>query len=245
MRLSNPTSGKLIDMRHEEKYICSDKQLLLLEHRLKNFLPVDSNQKEDDYLIRSLYLDTMEDKFYHESLNGVYKRSKYRIRFYDLNSDFLRLERKDTIGALKSKTSQVCTKDWVDSYLETGKLADDEHPLLKELHILNRAEGLRPIAVIDYSRKAFVYETGNIRITFDRNISCSHNVAGVFDKNLVLTPVMPYGKHVLEVKYDGILPGYIARIVESACLERVSFSKYAYARNVIENNGRREEGYEY
>lgn len=245
MRLFKSAPERIITMRHEEKYICSDRQLTLLEHRLKSVMNYDTNQKGDAYLIRSLYLDTLDDRLYRESLNGMYRRHKYRIRFYDLQPDFIRLERKDTVGQLKSKTSAVCTQEMVSNYLKTGRMEDSDNELLKEVHVLNETEGLRPAAIIDYRRTAFTQETGNIRITFDRDISCSHNVDGFFEQDTVLVPVMPHGKHVLEVKYDGILPGYIAGLLEIGSLERISFSKYAYARNVIEYNGRREEGYEY
>lgn len=245
MRLYESTPGKLITMRHEEKYICSESQLLLIEHRLKNILSYDANTKDDSYLIRSLYLDTIDDRFYNESLNGLRKRRKFRIRYYDFQQDFIRLERKDTIGNLKSKTSVVCSYEDVAEFIKTGYFKDGDNPLLKEVHMLNVSEGLKPIAVIDYNRTAFTYELGNIRITFDRNISCSYHTDGMFDEKLVRIPVMPQGKHVLEVKYDGILPGYIAGVLEIGSLERISFSKYVYARNVMEYNGRREEGYEY
>ena len=62
---------------------------------------------------------------------------------------------------------------------------------------------------------------------------------------LFRNPLMPPGRHILEVKYDSILPGYIKRVLDTGRLERVSFSKYAYARSVIEGNGRKEDGYEF
>ena len=56
---------------------------------------------------------------------------------------------------------------------------------------------------------------------------------------------VPINRKILEVKYDGILPGYISRILNVESLERASYSKYVMSNNVLENNGRIEEVYEY
>lgn len=249
MRVSDAASGKLITMRHEEKFICSERQMQLLEARMRAVLQRDRHQTGPDYRIRSLYLDTCDDRLYRESLAGIGKRHKYRIRFYDMNAAFIRLERKDTIGNLKQKQSAAIIRDEVENLL-AGKGFHEpdyekENPILKEAYTLQQTEGLRPVAIVEYRRSAFTYPTGNIRITFDRNIACTDRVTDFLDPNALLIPVMPQGKHVLEVKYDGILPGFISEILNIGSLERISFSKYAYARNVIENNGRREEGYEF
>lgn len=245
MRLHDASHGRLITMRHEEKFICSDRQLFLLEHRLRSVLPPDGHQKGEGYRIRSLYLDTLDDRLYRESLNGVERRHKYRIRFYNLADDLFRLERKDTVGSLKQKVSARLSKEEVQAFLNGEGIDPKDTELLNEVHILQNAEGLRPVCVVDYFRTAFVYPLGNIRITFDRNISCTHRTMDFFREDALLLPVTPRGRHVLEVKFDGILPGFVAAALNIGELERISFSKYAYARNVIENNGRKEEGYEF
>ncbi len=250
MQVSDAASGKLITMRHEEKFICSDRQLQLLEFRLRSILQHDRHQTNEDYQIRSLYLDTYDDRLYRESLAGIKKRHKYRIRFYDMNEEFFRLERKDTMDRLKKKLSAPFSKEAVESLLFGDGFInpDDGEPgqeLLREVYALQQTEGLHPIAIVEYRRSAFTYPTGNVRITLDKNIACTYRIEDFLDPNALLITIMPQGKHVLEVKYDGILPGFIAKALNIVNLEQVSFSKYAYARNVIENNGRKEEGYEF
>ncbi len=234
-----------ITMRHEEKFICSDRQLAVLKSRLQTILPLDHHQTGEDYQIRSLYFDTFEDRYYQESLNGIKKRHKYRIRFYNMKDDFFRLERKDTDGRLKNKSIAPVDKDLVLNLLDGGGFTDSDNELLKEVYVLQQTEGLRPVSIVDYRRTAFTYPTGNIRVTFDRNISCTGKVTDLFDEHALLYPVMPYGKHVLEIKYDGILPGYIARALDIGSLQQISFSKYAYARSMMQGNGRKEDGYEF
>ena len=230
-------------MRHEEKFICSERQLTLIEHRIRVMLKKDSNQKNDDYRIRSLYYDTTDDRLYNESINGVDNRSKYRIRFYDMNKGFFRMERKDTVGCLKSKRSESVSCDYVESAIKGEVLPADKDGILNEVFTLGRTQLLRPVVIVDYRRSAYTYPIGNVRITFDRDISCTYRTEDFMNEHALLIPVMPYGKHILEVKYDGILPGFISSMIDIGDLERVSFSKYAYSRSVVNGNGRKEDGY--
>ena len=230
-------------MRHEEKFICPERELTLLDHRLRYLTSPDSHQAGDHYHIRSLYLDTADDRMYRESLDGVDLRSKYRIRFYNMQDDLIRLERKDTVGRLKRKHSVLIGRETVDNIISGKELkffAGDhpDHEVFRELCMLWQSEGLRPVIIVDYIRTAYLYPAGNVRITFDRNISCTLRTSDLMDPHAVLYPIMPMGMHILEVKYDGMLPGFLAKAIDMGNLKQVSFSKYAYSRIVTENNGR-------
>ena len=48
-----------------------------------------------------------------------------------------------------------------------------------------------------------------------------------------MTPVLPAGMHVLEVKYDEFLPDVIARQLEIGKLRKTAFSKYYLGRLAI------------
>lgn len=245
MQLSHVASGKLITMRHEEKFICSEKQLALLQSRIQALLPLDAHQDGEDYQIRSLYFDTFDDRLLRESIDGVKQRHKYRIRFYNMQPDLFRMERKDTDGRLKQKQSAAVDQALVSSLLAGNGFSDSDTELLREVYLLQQTEGLRPVTIVDYRRTAFTYPAGNIRITFDRNISSTQRIEDFLDPHALLYPVMPYGKHVLEVKYDGILPGFVASALDIGSLSQISFSKYAYARSLMEGNGRKEDGYDF
>ena len=95
--------AKEITMRHEEKYLCSESYLRILESRLQGFLSPDSNQDELGYEIRSLYFDTATERLYEEGLAGLEHRNKYRMRIYNGDSDVIKLEKKTSIRNLKKK----------------------------------------------------------------------------------------------------------------------------------------------
>lgn len=96
------------------------------------------------------------------------------------------------------------------------------------LYVEMASRQLRPRIIIEYERTAFVYPSGNVRITFDRNIAFSDRLADFMEDSIALTPVLGKGKHILEVKFDEFLPDFIAQLLELNTLERTSFSKFYY-----------------
>lgn len=250
--MRNPWEGaKEITMRHEEKYLCPEPWLAVLEHRLGGFLQQDKNQKDGSYSIRSLYFDTEEDRLYMESLDGVEKKDKYRLRFYNGSPDLFKLEKKTSVADLKKKLSSVVDCTSVRDILENGFNGSKEgvpyirDPVLRDFYFQEKSALLRPKIVIDYVRTAFVSEFGNIRITLDRNIRATGRVEAFLDDDTAMLPLLPEDINLLEVKYDGIFPGYLARLLNIGNLERMSFSKYVLCRDMIMNNGRKRGLYEF
>ena len=43
---------------------------------------------------------------------------------------------------------------------------------------------------------------------------------------------MEAGAHILEIKYDELLPDYIRKILDIGSLQRTAFSKYYFARQI-------------
>ena len=96
---------------------------------------------------------------------------------------------------------------------------------------------LRPTAIIEYERTAFVYPVGNVRVTFDRNIQTSSEYDSFFKEQYAKIPVLPVNQHILEVKYDELLPDFIAQTLELGNLEQTTFSKYYMGRKVLIERG--------
>ena len=82
------------------------------------------------------------------------------------------------------------------------------------------------------------YEITNIRITLDENISVSDDVSHFADGDYIRYPIQEKGQHVLEVKFDYILPGYIKHIVTGRNMVQSSFSKYSLGRKTLQKMGR-------
>lgn len=89
---------------------------------------------------------------------------------------------------------------------------------------------LSPKIIVEYDRKAFVYEPGNVRITLDRNIRGSMDIDAFAECRAPQFQYLQEENQVLEIKYDEFLPGFIAGILESGNMNQVSFSKYKLCR---------------
>ena len=108
--------------RNELKYYINNLQFEEIKKRLSFLLSTDKNSKEDgSYFIRSLYLDDYQDTSYYQVLNGISKREKYRIRYYNYDFSYICLEKKDKINNMTNKTSCIVTKEQVEDLL-SGKL---------------------------------------------------------------------------------------------------------------------------
>ena len=99
-------------MRHEYKHIINYGDYLALKSRLSIFMQTDKHSIDGQYKIRSIYFDDMNDSCYQDKLNGVNKRSKYRLRYYnndlsyiDDNITTIELNDKITIAGSSSNTN--------------------------------------------------------------------------------------------------------------------------------------------
>lgn len=217
--------------RVEDKYIITEDMLVYLNERLKQVMKPDENMSDGSYLIRSLYFDDIYNSCVNEIEGGLNHREKFRIRTYNNDSSLIKLELKGKTNGKTSKQSVTIDDELVKAIIDSGYVIDSDSPfLLKKLWTEQKMRLLAPVNIVEYERSAFVEGAGNVRITFDRNISASNNITAFFDDNICATPLMPAGQHILEVKYDELLPGYIRKIIDTGKLQRISYSKYYYSR---------------
>lgn len=226
-----------MEYRHELKFLVSEKQLELLRIKLKLMMKQDIHQQGDSYKIRSLYFDDFYDTCLKENENGVDNRKKYRIRIYNGRTDVIKLEKKIKFRGMTKKYSSTINLENCSQWMEANSLSclQCNSDLERELYFMHRTKGMKPVTIVEYERTAFVEERGNVRITFDRNISCSKALRQFTEEKIPLIPLLPTSQHILEVKYDEFLPDYIKEVMEIGTLQRSTFSKYVYARNYRKN----------
>ncbi len=224
--------------RHELKYICSDAELTSMQLRLSHLMKRDPHTREDGtYLVRSIYYDDYDNSCFEANENGDNDRKKWRIRSYNCNSDRISLECKRKLNGMIQKSGCIITGEQYDFLTDRNKLLHScryinasNPPLLNEFLLLCQTTALKPVVIVQYERRPFIYHEGNVRITFDRSISSSGDIEGFFDENLRVRPVMPVGTQLLEVKYDEFLPDSIYRTVQKRDMSNTSFSKYFLCR---------------
>ena len=112
---------------------------------------------------------------------------------------------------------------------------DSERKLLQTFSKDILSKGYTPKAIVDYERVAFVEPISNVRITIDRNISASAAYDEFLTGDYLRYPVQEKLRHVLEVKFDDILPSYIRGMIDECNLVQTSFSKYYLGRKQLKN----------
>ncbi len=102
--------------------------------------------------------------------------------------------------------------------------------MLKRFCVNMMTRFFSPRVIIDYERTAYVEQITNVRVTLDKNISVSDSTGDFLSGDYLRYPIQQKSEHVLEVKFDNILPGYIKNIITNKCLRQLSFSKYYLGR---------------
>ncbi len=223
--------------RHEYKFGIGVPELERLRLTAGILMGMDEHLRgRKAYQIRSVYFDDPEDSFYHMNEAGVDPRVKYRIRCYEGDDGFIRLEKKIKRCGMTRKESCMLSRELAD-LLINGQLPgigkDDlkAYPaLLNEFVLLMHTKLLRPKVMVVYDRSAYINRAGNVRVTFDTGISACVRCDKLFDRDIPLCPVMEPGRELMEVKYDELLPGYIKNSLDIAGLRQETFSKYYLCR---------------
>ena len=221
----------MTDYRHECKHILSAADLPGLRRRLQAVAQPDRHGTNGRYLVRSLYFDTPGDRALWEKLDGAARREKFRIRYYDLDPALIHLEKKCKWNSLGWKESVPLAAEQVQELLD-GHLewmARSPMPLVGELYREMRGRLLRLRTIVDYTREAYVFGPGNVRVTLDSGLRAGVGCAGFLRRDCATVPAGDVPA-VLEVKWDAVLPEIIRDAVQLEGRRTAAFSKYAACR---------------
>jgi hypothetical protein len=186
----------------------------------------------DSYFIRSLYFDDNRDSALYDKNAGVYSRRKYRVRIYNMHNDVIKLECKQKVG------EYICKESTAIDLEEYYSIINNDYSFLKQTKGLKKEyyhqfmeKGLRPRVIVDYDREAYVLNTSEVRITFDKNLRVGFNSNDIFSDNLITYGVYEIGAMILEVKFNEFLPDYVIQLL-SSCISQYkqAISKYVLCR---------------
>mgnify|MGYP000155234175 CR=1 FL=1 len=135
-------------------------------------------------------------------------RKKYRIRIYNNNDKFIKLERKKKFGSYIYKESAPLTREEVEKILkgDYAFLLFSPHSLCREFYIECTCNMMRPRTIVDYERIPWILDAGTVRITFDSDVRAAIGSYDIFDPGLPALSVLEPGKLILEVKFTEMLP---------------------------------------
>ena len=222
-----------IPLRHELKYFITPAEMTVLRGILTPVMQLDPNGNEhNEYHIRSLYFDTINDDALEEKIAGVGNRKKYRIRIYNFSDRVIKLECKSKYGDLISKQSVTIPRELADQLIagDPEGLQRMRHPLFHDVYREMKNRLLRPAVIVDYVREAYIHNAEEVRVTFDKQLRTGLFSSDMFNKDLPTYPVFDDPVEILEVKYDEFLPSYIQSILSGITAQRSAVSKYTWCR---------------
>jgi len=216
--------------RHELKYMINYADREILKAKISNFMSLDENAGNGSYKIRSVYFDDYWSTAYVDKTMGIQHRKKYRIRFYDDSDKVIKLECKiKNVNYINKKSSSLSRE-------ETEMLMDNQNDFLlkrgddlcNEFYYQCVSRVLRPKCIVDYEREPYVFEPGDVRITFDHDVRSTVLFKDVFNSELPSIYVLEPGKLILEVKFTSFLPQIIKEMLPIPSGDFQAFSKFTY-----------------
>lgn len=222
------SASKKRQFRNEWKYYLSLWDAAAMRKRLAAVVAHDANAVDGGYTIRSLYFDDYWDSSYHDKIDGVQHRTKWRVRIYNYSDRTIKLERKAKDGAYIHKQSASLTRDEFERIIDGdyGFLLRSPQPLCREFYGECMFKLLRPKVIVDYEREPFTYDPGTVRITFDQNLRAAAATGDIFDPDLPTYSAVPYGKTIMEVKFTQMYPQFIKELMPPGAHDLSAISKY-------------------
>jgi SPX domain protein involved in polyphosphate accumulation len=222
--------------RYELKYVIPAGQVDDVRRAIEPFCMLDPNSARTptrEYLIQSLYLDTMNRDLYRVSRERRARRWKARIRHYH-GSDtvFLEIKNKDH-DMVKKPRARIPLAGWVERV--HGPQHSEASPAERLFCQRLLRYQLLPTLIVRYQREAWISTVDSYaRVTFDRRIVCQpwsdwsldadpRNWIALDGPHTMLG--VPQGV-VLELKCLSAVPRWLANVTRNAGLQRIRYSKY-------------------
>lgn len=223
--------------RSEWKYSISNLHAAQIRERLLAVLERDAHAKSNGkYEIHSLYFDDYQNTCAKENVAGDGIRYKYRIRYYDNDSEHIFLEKKSKNNSYCNKQSCRLTIEQYNRILEAnvGDILWEGDELLREFCLAILTKGFTPKVIVNYEREAFVEPITNVRVTIDSSISASDDFDKFINGAYTRVPILDENMNILEVKFDDVLSSYIRKLIQVEKVNQRSFSKYYMSRISIQ-----------
>jgi hypothetical protein len=219
--------------RREFKYLVAPELLPALRRALQGRCVLDRHAgPARRYPIRSLYLDTASLRLARANAAEASVRFKVRVRVYPGTAAPVFLEVKRRYGDVIQKDR---TPVPLDAWPRLLDAPDGLSPGAERFADLVRSLDLRPVALVEYDREAYVSELDDYaRVTFDFAIGCQRaDDLTLLPRTFARLPIdhpgrtsTPEPRVVVELKLAGAAPGWMRALVERFDLQRHAFSKY-------------------
>lgn len=153
-----------------------------------------------DRIINTIYFDCLDYSSAYDNISGLYRRSKYRIRWYGKTTDtecFAEIKTKN--GRISKKIVLPTHTNFDDLKIEDAFLVNNswfKYPEDPSIIPLIASKYLLPILYVKYNRSYYLYEN-SIRLTFDLN-----PLSRLFYNKKTKSSWKPDNLSILEIKFN-------------------------------------------
>jgi len=216
--------------RFEQKFLVPLPYVRQVKEILSHTCVCDRRYEEDT--VCSLYFDSRNLHAFNEVLNGDIRKSKLRLRWYELSSAkindpvdaYLEIKSKEGFRGHKRREKIRLTQELFRKPMKTENyLTPDFFKALIEIGWKEKSQFF-PIMLIKYKRARFWDILSGLRFCFDYGLKVTHI------NNALINAVAPVdvNKSVLEIKGTTYHWPKTLKILAPFSLRGTSFSKYAY-----------------
>ncbi len=225
--------------RYELKFRLPVELISDLRRAVSPYMEPDPHAKDrpdHTYTVRSIYYDSEDLIFYHEKLDSVKIRKKLRIRGYNRPEDgapvFFEIKRKYGRRGFKERLSMPIGQllpalNGVDE--ATADLPFLSRKVVERFRFNIVRKHLRPVVLVSYEREPMIgIDDQRLRVTFDQNIRSliDPNLDQLFEERSLRQ--FEDRHFVLELKFDELMPRWMAQLMRDFDLRSHSYSKYCH-----------------
>lgn len=243
---SRQTSGetRLSFSRFEFKYVLCERQREDIEGELQHFVELDPYVRgcdDHNYFVRSLYFDDADLTAFHDKMDGILTRTKFRLRTYTRSIDadapvFLEIKGRHNNLVLKYRTPVAAAFDRTAHGRELSELLlrhAAPSKLREQFEFQLYRRQIAPIVLVDYVRRPYISKFDpEFRLTFDSHLTAARTDTLFPGPAARHRPVLP-GYTVMEVKFRHHVPAWFHRILQAYELNRRSISKICASTEIL------------
>lgn len=220
--------------RREMKYLLLHDTYEALTVALSPYMKADSFGAEGKYAISSLYFDSPDHVIYWETANRLPIRQKLRLRAYGKaecgGTAFFEIKQKVNRWVHKRRTMLTLEEGYrfVDLWARPSpaRIASSNEQVAREIWHFQQALRLAPRVIVRYERHALEgRDDPQLRITFDRNLTCRTGSLRL-EREEEERHFVPPDLVIMEVKAERAVPLWLSRLLAEFGCERSAVSKY-------------------
>lgn len=181
----------------------------ILKRRLALFMDIENKE-----YIRDLYFDSPNNEDLIEKVNGESITEKFRIRYKNLDSSDIRLEKRMKKNGKYKKISAIITEEDVENILngDIEYLAFSDKKILRDFYLNIMCEKIEPKAIIEFARESFTYERADITVNIDTSRRVSLNEEDIMDDEIKSVAINE-DTAVIEVRYNKDIPKFVNKLI--------------------------------